>query len=171
MTDLSSLIEKLEAAGEGGADLDAEIFLALTPDAYGADILRREGLNSDSIIRGRGGASYQYPQGGGCSFPIPEVTHSLDAAIKLVERKLPGWTWGLNGYDPEGGVDIGGQRDFRQPHAVVYGPSVMTKGMFGEPDDWDRPGHEAHAPTPALALCLSLLKALQAAPSIQEGTK
>jgi hypothetical protein len=63
----------------------------------------------------------------------PPLTTSLDAALALAERVLPGWGWSAGGSRGEhyGRLDTPDGRDFE----------------------------EAYAPTPALALCAAILKA------------
>lgn len=70
--------------------------------------------------------------------PIPNVTASLDAVIALIERELPGWA---HGYD--------------------RGPQTCL--AFVDPHDYERrwggARHTAKGATPAIALCIALLKA------------
>lgn len=72
---------------------------------------------------------------------IPDVTASIDSALALVERVLPGSRKAL--IEQDGG----------------WGAMVLV--FAGE--QWDCPG-ETYAPTPALALVSALLKALESRP-------
>ncbi len=62
--------------------------------------------------------------------PMPRYTASLDAAVALLERVLPGWRWA---------VDSNGYADVRSYSSM--------KEAFGT------------AQTPAIALCIAVLKA------------
>jgi hypothetical protein len=67
-------------------------------------------------------------------------TKSLDAAIALVERALPGWEW-----------DIGTYADC---HRKGYFASLVEDGF-------EEDGEQVFGATPALALCVALLKELE----------
>ena len=67
---------------------------------------------------------------------------SLDAALALAERVLPGWLWQVTTIT----TAIGG---IRKPFAVVMNPD----------DDNDDIRTFGEATTPALALCIAILKA------------
>lgn len=126
---LEELRKRVEACGAGGdREIDAEIACAL--DGYDSvEVVRdAEGLESDAPI-----AVWVVT---GIYRDDPDYyTSSLDAALALVERKLPGWTW-VVGMGPEfARASLSDVRDFRERHT------------------------EAHAPTPALALIAALLKA------------
>jgi hypothetical protein len=70
----------------------------------------------------------------------PRLSQSLDAALALAERVLPGWTWELT-------IDGGG---------VAQGaPEMWGEGYAAS----DCGGVGVAAPTPALALCIAILKA------------
>lgn len=72
----------------------------------------------------------------------PPLTASLDAATALVGKVLPGWS---------GDVDIG------QPIANFGKLGVR---LFPPGDGWKN--YAGEGPTPAIALCLALLRALAA---------
>jgi hypothetical protein len=66
----------------------------------------------------------------------PTFSTSLDAALALAERMLPGWDWQIvKGSEEEAYVAL-------QPHGAAF-------------------GHEVQAATPALALCAAILRAKQ----------
>ena len=83
--------------------------------------------------------------------PIPKLTASVDAAIALAERVLPGWGWEIasntnhikNCLNPEYGKPIG-----KHPHWAVVANQSSRKFVDGQ--------------TPAIALCIALLRAKEA---------
>lgn len=87
-----------------------------------------------------------------------DVTASLDAALALCERVLPGWLpsvekrRGLSPPTPTGAspVDISGHPGWE----VWTARALLTAGDH----------HTANAPTPALALILAMLRALASTP-------
>lgn len=84
---------------------------------------------------------------------IPAFTTSLDAIVALIERKLPGWT-----------VARLGQNDDKTWHAE------LREGYL---TSYDRVATSSYRPgsrpaTPALALCIAFLRALQAQQETQE---
>lgn len=110
-----SLIERLEAAEVGSAGLSIDVVTSLDD----------------------GG---EFPTHGKLF-----VTTSLDAALALAERVLPGWSWTV------------GTRDVPGCTAVI--DSNGGSPILGE----------AIAPTPALALCIAILRARQASnPTAEE---
>lgn len=132
MTDLAvldDLIERLEKAGGPDRELD----IALTKQ----------------FIAGK---QYRHPD------LAPPYTTSLDAAVALVERVLPGWGWQVGTcYVSDDALVF---PDFNGPHGD------RLRAEFGEVEvgsaldtgiDIDRrpPGN------PALALCIALLRALR----------
>jgi hypothetical protein len=101
---MTDLIKRLEEAEEGCPFLDREIWVALEFDRRSSPI------------------------------DAPEYTTSLDAALALAERVLPGWDWHARSHY--------GDKFFAQ----VW-PAFQSRQ------------HEAYAATPALALCIAILKA------------
>lgn len=77
MTDLLSLISRLEAASGPDRDLDLDLWRAFT-DTHG--------VPSDVAWRLAG---------------EPRLTASLDAITALIERALPGWGWHTGCDNPE----------------------------------------------------------------------
>lgn len=131
----AELIARLEAA-EVGPDLDASICVLLQyggPNSDGATNVRTDGDWEGDLLFEQGSDE--------CCNPIPAVTTSLDAALALAERVLPGWYFG-----------------------------VQANRRWEMPDDWtaciappkvrDGSEVEADAPSPALALCIAILRAL-----------
>lgn len=119
---MNALIQSLEAAEGGGVELSCDVGIALgewappkgaVRDAISADVWRRDGLK------------YYHP--------YTECTTSLDAALALAERVLPGKRLLIF-------TDYGDGR----PAAVVSGDvGPITTGR---------------ASTPALALCIAILR-------------
>jgi len=129
--DLSAIIARLEAAEAGSRELDAHVEVAARAFEAAKTGLAREHwavwrANSSGII---GDDATQY-----ASEP---VTTSLDAALALAERVLPGKEWMLVKSTE------GGETSF---HALIG------------PDSLGRAGEAASA---ALALCIAILRAKQ----------
>ena len=88
MTDLTALLERVEAATGPDREIDTEIARAFgwTPP----------GINP-ALWEGKETPSWWATPG----FGMPAYTSSLDAAIALVERVLPGWSWHAMNKDQE----------------------------------------------------------------------
>lgn len=116
---ITSLIEKLEGAEVGSVELDALIYshLNCTLIPRRADYRPRRRWPNGSVTHQR------------------KVTTSLDAALALAERVLPGWGFYLRRDSDGSGCGL-----------VPPGLTSVT------------PGH-MQAATPALALCAALLRA------------
>lgn len=84
--------------------------------------------------------------GGFAREPLPFWTTSIDAALALVERVLPGWKWSLTTLT----TSIGG---FSQPEAFVCPPDLPGGAEITA---------VASAPTPPLALVIALVRAKEA---------
>jgi hypothetical protein len=124
MADLTSLSERVEGAGGPNLALEAEIWCAV--NGYTFDQFDGAG------IRYRDAAGrYRHEAGA-----PPPYTASLDAALGLVDRVLPGAGWQVET------IAFGSR----------YGALVIRPHEVGY--------HEATAATPALALISALLKAL-----------
>jgi hypothetical protein len=93
MTTLTELAAMLDAATGPSRELDSAIAVALDgfetwPERYegaGVQYCRRYG--DDLAIPGAAPDSL-----------VPHYTSSIDAALALVERLLPGWDWGVERY-------------------------------------------------------------------------
>lgn len=131
--DLSALIARLEAAEVGGDELSARAMqMLIVPNGR----VEQSHINGawciyvgDRLWQERG---WWRPDG----WP---VTTSLDAAIALAERVLPGWRIGLNS---------------DHDRAPMWSAQVKQRG-----EPW-RPIGDL-ATTPALALCIAILRAKQ----------
>lgn len=136
--DYASLIERLEKAEGPDRELDAAIealFYTLENDAP-AEIV----CDSDCAATGQ---YWVKIDGGRSLYAADPLTKSLDAALSLVERVLPGW--GIEVLTPD--------RDMWR--AQVWRWRSETNDERGQ---WT----PCYARPPALALLLSLLKAKQA---------
>lgn len=136
MTDqsITSLIEKLEGAEGPSIVLDAEICWTLERpraiQAFWRGAMGKPGPLPDEfsrLPRGLGMASLEVGS--------PNYTASLDAALALAERVLPGW---------EGEIDFG-----RRGFACLYPEQPYPAHLE----------YNAEASTPALALCAAILRA------------
>lgn len=148
---MSGLVEKLEAAEVGSRALDwaiAEMF-GDVPEHEVRKIGMGYGWNREP---GRF-ALYRPKDSEGRSVEMwqaPQVTTSLDAALALAERVLPG--------DP----------DFQPTGPSVGWKINLYRGMVPAPlGGWiatvrrhASDGFDGSAPTPALALCAAILRAL-----------
>lgn len=136
MSKLQGLIERLQAADAPDLTLDAEIFLALDmplPEHY-ANI--RIGLKWDFAQE-----AFTYPLGDlQVRYNPPACTSSLDAALHLVELKLPGWGYFI-------------RKDDDGCNAALLYPDAMRV----------TPGAATHSTQP-IAVCIALLKALNTCP-------
>lgn len=136
--DLSALIARLEAAEAGSRELDALVWKALNPRGE----IAIKGAGRPGLVNWR------------CRIPGATIanswtnpgryTTSLDAALALAERVLPGWYFGVQ------------QNRYVSPDmpdnwsAYLSAPRALDQGDI-----------EGEAPTPALALCIAILRAKQ----------
>lgn len=140
-TECGDLIERLKAATVGGDELSARVMCALLAPS-GAYVERSPYNGAWCIYHGVDGRSNQprlWDKGSGKQHR-PDgwpVTTSVDAALAMVERVLPGWIWSAG--NQEGGA-----------WAVVHRRESPV-----------RSASDADAPTPALALCIATLEALR----------
>lgn len=130
---LQALRERVAKAAGPDREIDARICQALLPYLSGANY-GRPGLVVDmaapSVL------------GGGQIAEAPPLTASIDAAIRLVERVLPGWRW-----------DVGSS-------------TVDYSSMLWDPAPAGASTAEIFARTAPLAILLALLDAL-----IAQGTQ
>ena len=126
--DMSALIALLDASETGSYVLDEIIISALCRSKFRTCIA---GLPDEK------GGLWMYEFDGHAPSSALRVTQSLDAALALAERVLPGW------------------RKFVE----VVGDGRGSACVFLAHEAIDRPWF--HAPTPALALCISILRAIQ----------
>jgi len=144
--DLSELISRVEAAKGPDREIDAAIWQLVLPDDY---------------RKARGMASGLWPKNGDreaeerawASRAARPFSRSLDAAIALCERVLPGWLWEMRQDETRGYFARVESPDF---DCVTWeaGDKITTDILAGRDAN-------AFAPTPALALCLALSTARQ----------
>lgn len=127
--DLSALVARLEAAEVGSRELDEAISDALC--------VRK----TRHFIAGVPDELWLYEFDGHEPSSALRVTQSLDAALALAERVLEGWSWEIR-------IDESG--------ASVQAAPVWWMEGLAAPDEG---GVSCEAATPALALCLAVLKA------------
>lgn len=120
---ITSLIEKLEGAEVGSRELNAKVCDATNPHDSGPYV------HAPSMMRAFGYAS--------------EVTTSLDAALALAERVLPGW-----------------RMHFLQDQDGIYQTdNTATRWAVGIRKKRGPGNVQSKAATPALALCAAILRA------------
>lgn len=146
---VAELIEAVEKAPGANYALDCAIFetLALPTEWFGSKVVGhfkvggKYGFNTEDGFRHMD-----------CLRP-PTYTSSLDSALSLVERVLPGWGWTVT-------AALGGGFTATVFDATgkVFDPNGDANISLGE---WIEQGRY-HRPTPALAICLALLKAVEA---------
>lgn len=132
MTGLSSLISRVEKATGPNYALEVDIFKFFNPDYR-------------DYVEGRGGLVHKNDgedQRVLSNVRPPNVTASIDAAVALAERVLPGWGWGIT-HGSEKAEDVQGNVF---PKAIPF------------PAHLDCYGYHA---IPAIALVLATLRALQ----------
>ena len=115
------LITRLEEAAEGSRDLDARVASVFSHDVESDDGDFWWGPFDEQAER------------------VPDFTTSLDAALALAERVLPGWEWLLR-TDEERGFMVNCWRKGDEPN--------MGDECF-----------PSYAATPVLALCAAILRA------------
>lgn len=109
--ELRALRDRVLAATGTDRELDVDVCLALGIDpTHGGEASGFIGV--DTVYRFTSGmplseAAAKYPDWkthAAISYRVPEITGSLDAAVALCERVLPGWPWsayGGGGADPD----------------------------------------------------------------------
>lgn len=123
MSGLSELIAKLEGLSGRDREVDADIYVAF--------FIPQERVGRIDRLGGCVGwwpkdAPYE------SAIDVPPYTASLDAAVALVERKLPGTDWQVSNGNEDGCA------------AHIEGDDKFYAG-----------------PTPAIAVCLALLRSLE----------
>lgn len=152
MSRLAELISRLEAAESGSRELDALIAAEIEPHLFDSPGFPAERPISpftydkgENVIRFDGGGLMDVRF-------FPTVTASVDAAIALVARVLPGWG---------GFMDFGHETEMFVADICSHARAEQT-GEDEEEHGVD-PSQESHGEgrTPALALCVAVLNALQ----------
>jgi len=138
VSNLQALLERVEKAEGPDRVLDAAIWSAVTghethyPNPY---MREAEGLHAYTERRGDDLSRW---------YPVPGLTASIDAAVGLVERMLPG-CW----------VDLCGPRKY------LHIPTPSPNHWRGMVNAWNAQGDVVGwGATPALALIAALLRAM-----------
>lgn len=134
--DLAELIERVEALDGPDREVDALVEIELRrQQAY------QVGLNDEQRAKWRPVGGKGEVEEGGARYHSPVYTASLDAAVALVDRALPG-SWYLIGK---------GKTRATEP---LYGAQIM----FGSDEVIGEGEHDA---SPSIALVLATLKAME----------
>jgi hypothetical protein len=133
---LQELRERVRAATGPSRHLERTIFAAVTSGIYTDE-------DNRPLVREFGPTTLA---------PIP-FTSSIDAALALVERVLPGWAWNLCNRDP---------LLLTEKDCKAYSACLADKETRGGPEPWtiDRDVYEGEGVTAALAILDALLSAL-----------
>lgn len=142
--DFKTLITKLERSDSGSRELDAEI-----------DQLVSGWANPRTAVHVDTGEAFVLPT-------VPAYSTSLDAAVALVNRLLPGWSWRVANCSVSDDAWL--LPDFNCP---IHGERLRSE--LRQDIDWTDITDVDLRPSgrPALALCISLLVAIEA---VHEGT-
>ncbi|MDJ1632300.1 hypothetical protein [Rhizobium rhizogenes] len=154
MQKLEELIAALEKSVGPSRELDADITLSVIPEFSGW--IKHPNLKNDSPSWMYGDLWPDHQQfhewlmrkGAALSVQAKPFTSSIDAAIALTERLLPGWSWTTS--DRNRRIIAPKRED--GPWGAVNSPAWWDED---ESDEY----FEAFASTPAIALVLSTLRA------------
>lgn len=144
MSDLPHLLTRIESAEKADRELDFAVALASGLYQLQEPEGGREEGDTTQYVR------YVHPiyktvWSGSIGACVPEITASVDAALALVERMLPGWAWRIEYWPGQSAkVDLW-ERGADGWHSY---PMVSLQHVRGK--------------TPALAILAALLKALLA---------
>ncbi|PZU22454.1 MAG: hypothetical protein DI589_11200 [Shinella sp.] len=97
MTDLTTLIAKLEAATGPDRELDVAISCAID-----GRVLEKRGNDRKEWLYLPGTNNWRQDPGSYGQFLSPRFTASIDTAVALAERVLPGWDWGAHSFGEDG---------------------------------------------------------------------
>lgn len=86
MSDLAELLERVKAATAGSNDLTADVY-----EALGYPVKRRREIIDKGWKRTRS-VAWRYFENGRW-LAMADLSGSIDAALALTERLLPGWWW------------------------------------------------------------------------------
>lgn len=133
MADLPTLLERVKGAEGPDRELDADIEVALR----GGEIVQLQNrFTGEPLIGIRRPSTNHY--GGFVNDPCPPLTCSIDAALSLVEAKVPGWSWRIG-------------NTLSRPNDVMHGGAFCLLGTSSR---------DVEAATAPLAILAALLTAL-----------
>lgn len=136
---LDSIIERLEKADRPDRKLDIAIMNLLDPRADD-----EKHLVMGKLLQSKWGAYGQMANRVDYYIEAPKVTSSVDAAIELAEKVLPGWNFTLSSR----------QAYVRRPWADVASDAWIEDNNKSE-------YAEASGATLSIAMCIAILKAKQ----------
>lgn len=142
---LDDLLSRVEAATGPDGELDAALWLRFVPGTT---------RKATTVNHPKGPYIIDETREHFRLVTVPAYSASLDAALALCERVLPGWAWCAAGPDAETSEPL--------CWATLAGPVRMVKLDWDGPPEPDRETITSYAMTPALALLAALLKAVQA---------
>ena len=160
MSDLPALLERIKNATGPDREVDAAIFDAFPDERWprcayleeNCVTLRSFGRNPQFhdgwLTRLRANMEDKYPE------DLPRLTASLDAALALCERKLPGWSWWVGNADT---------REDDPYDRRVTPRAILKRGETTSLSVHEKRWFDGHAATPALALLSALVSALASA--------
>lgn len=143
MSELQSLIERVEKATGPDREIDAALHVALlTPEQYPDDLryFRLPHVSMDHMDMCAPGTYWLKQRSGASLHTSPAYTSSLDAALSLVSRALPGW-----------GIEV------LMSDRQMWSAQVWR--WFSETNDERGQWLPCYSRTPALAIILALLRA------------
>ena len=146
MADMQELIARLEAAEAGSRELGRDVLIGLNVVREVEPTLFYGVGNEDTWHFGDAAESDGYWR------ILPDPTTSLDAALALADRVLPGWYVGVQPWfhtDP----------DRVMSRAYLIRPDWKLWNPVG--DDWCDQHHGRSCATPALAVVAAILRAIQ----------
>lgn len=146
MIDLSDLIEKVERAEEGSAEIDGRIWCALNGKRFQSACKSTYG---DIQVEFTEPPKRTWR----CTHIdlVQNVSTSLDAITKLISKELPGWWWTTGDCSITSHASIAPDRNGEEA-------KLLFKKEFDEGFHADI----SQPTTPALALCVAFLRAQQA---------
>ena len=141
MTEVRALIERLEKLTEPDREMDCLIAVEC-----GGFILEYEKWRGARYVRIEADGTHNHPGQAG-DMLVPRFTASIDAAVALVGRVLPGWKWGVHFHNKNPSLRRG---------YVVEASPFRPMPLFGD------------SPCPAIALVLATLRAIEASRPLSE---
>lgn len=147
MTNLTPLIDRVAGAGGADREIDAALHVALIkPEQYQDDLryFRLPTPSMDHMEMCAPGTYWLKQRSGASLHTAPAYSESLDAALSLVARVLPGWSYAHGNQAPRFDANPRGHDHWAR--------------VFPRYEQQDGSGNQ-YASTPALALILAMLRA------------